>query len=231
MNSSGKMGEGRGERKLLAVEASTECCSVALRVGGQVFERSTLEPRAHARWILPWARELLAEAGISYKQLDGLVVSRGPGGFTSLRIGLGIVQGIALAHDLPVHPVSSLETLAASADPDCKAERLLTLLDARMGEVYAAWYRAVDGKHERIGNEQLLAPNRLVAPDHEGWLAVGPGSAAYDQQISEAPGQRIAISEQLTWPHATALLRLAESVAPVPGHQLTPVYLRDHVTG
>ncbi len=216
---------------LLAIESSTECCSVALRVGDDVLERSVIEPRAHARLILPWAEELLGEAGIRWSGLDGLVVSRGPGGFTSLRIGLGIVQGIALAHDLPVRPVSSLATLAASADPDYKAERLLALLDARMGEVYAAWYHSVSGQHKRIGEEQLLAPNRLVAPDLESWLAAGPGAAAYSQQITEALGQQITISEQRPWPQAAALLHLADSVAPVPGHQLTPIYLRDHVTG
>ncbi len=216
---------------LLAIESSTECCSVALRVGDDILERSAIEPRSHARLILPWAQELLSEAGIKWSGLDALVVSRGPGGFTSLRIGLGIVQGIALAHDLPVHPVSSLATLAASADPDYKAERLLALLDARMGEVYAAWYHTVDGQHKRIGKEQLLAPALLAAPDHEPWLAVGPGSAVYSLKITEALGQQIAISEQRSWPQATALLHLADSVAPVPGHQLTPVYLRDQVTG
>jgi tRNA threonylcarbamoyladenosine biosynthesis protein TsaB len=216
---------------LLAIESSTECCSLALRVGDEIFSRSVVEPRAHARLILPWTEELLAEAGIGFGQLDALAVSRGPGSFTSLRIGLGIVQGIALAHDLPVHAVSSLDVLAESADPDTNCPRLLALLDARMGEVYAAWYRSDGARRERIGEEQLLRPDQLSAPDSSRWNATGPGARAFGQVISQRLGEQIGFIVDDSWPQATALLRLAGTVEAVPGYRLEPTYLRDQVTG
>lgn len=216
---------------LLAIESSTEACSVALRVGDEILSRSVLEPRAHARLILPWAGELLAEAGIGFGQIDALAVSRGPGSFTSLRIGLGIVQGIALAHDLPVHAVSSLDVLAASADPEANSPRLLALLDARMGEVYAAWYRSEKGQHERIGEEKLLSPEQLEAPDTNRWNATGPGARAFHDVIVQRFGEQIGFIIDDSWPQATALLRLASTVEAVPGHRLEPAYLRDQVTG
>jgi tRNA threonylcarbamoyladenosine biosynthesis protein TsaB len=218
----------------LAIESSTESCSVALQAGGEIAERWVVQPQGHAKTILPWAGELLAEAGLSYVQLDRLVVARGPGGFTSLRIGLGIVQGLALAHDLPVHPVSSLKALAESADPERTHSRLLALFDARMGEVYAAWYEQSDAGRSRIGEEQLCAPDALRAPDESAWFAVGPGVTSFRETLRSNYGDRLQlpdVDDDTIWPRATALLRLAGTVPAVAGHEITPTYLRDQVTG
>lgn len=209
----------------LAMETSTENCSVALQVGDQVLTRESVEARAHARLLLPWASELLAEAGIGYSALDSLAVSRGPGGFTSLRIGLGVIQGIALAHDLPVHPVSSLDALAINIAGSSPNRPLLALLDARMGEVYAAWYGA-DGK--RIDEESLLAPDKLAARHGSSWLAAGPGARAY-ADILLRQGFELPDSDT-SWPDARAVLHLADSTPAVAGFEIQPVYLRDQVT-
>jgi tRNA threonylcarbamoyladenosine biosynthesis protein TsaB len=218
----------------LAIESSTESCSVALQAGEQVLERWVVQPQGHAKTILPWAGELLAEAGLGYAQLDRLVVARGPGGFTSLRIGLGIVQGLALAQDLPVHPVSSLESLAESADPERTHPRLLALFDARMGELYAAWYEQSAAARSRIGDEQLCAPDELTFPDESSWFAVGPGVTSFRDTLRSNFGERLHmpdIDDDTIWPMASALLRLADTVPAVAGHEITPTYLRDQVTG
>lgn len=218
----------------LAIESSTECCSVALDVDGEVRERLAIEPRAHAQRILPWARELLDEAGIGFADLDGLVVSRGPGGFTSLRIGLGIAQGLALAHDIPVHPVSSLDTLAQTADPESRSTHLLALLDARMGEAYAAWFTVQNDQRARIGDELLVPPDQLQCPSPGPWQAVGPGAASFHEILKATLGSSVVLPTSdapAVWPAARALLSLADTTPPVPGHQVTPTYLRDQVTG
>jgi tRNA threonylcarbamoyladenosine biosynthesis protein TsaB len=213
----------------LAIETSTENCSVALQSGQSVLNRDSVEPRAHARLILPWARELLTEAGIGFGGLDSLVVGRGPGGFTSLRIGLGIVQGLALAHDLPVYPVSSLDALALDIARDHPDRNILAVLDARMGEVYAAWYQPSSSGPQRIGEERLLAPNALAAVDGSDWLAAGPGARAH-AGILTAAGFELPGSDQ-TWPDARAVLELSRYAEPVAAHGIEPVYLRDQVTG
>ena len=124
--------------KVLAFETSTEACAVALHVDGRTLERFELAPRRHAELALPWADALLAEAGVSRAQLDAVAVGRGPGAFTGVRLGIGLAQGIALALDLPVVPVSTLQVLALRAP--AHADKVLACIDARMGEVYAAAY-------------------------------------------------------------------------------------------
>ncbi|MCA1778895.1 MAG: tRNA (adenosine(37)-N6)-threonylcarbamoyltransferase complex dimerization subunit type 1 TsaB, partial [Xanthomonadaceae bacterium] len=149
---------------LLAIEAATEACSVGLEVNGAWLQRSSHEPRAHGRLLVPWVEELLAEAGLGFADLDAIAVDRGPGGFTSLRLGLSVAQGIALAHDLPVHPVSSLASLALAACPESGfSGRMLAAIDARMGEIYAGWFDFENGLPILPGREMLVVPGRIEA--------------------------------------------------------------------
>ena len=99
--------------RLLAIETSTEACSIAVWVDGDVRERHELAPRRHTQLALPWAEALLAEAGIARAQLDAIAVGRGPGAFTGVRLGIALAQGIALALDRPLLPVSTLAVLAS----------------------------------------------------------------------------------------------------------------------
>ncbi|MBY6205085.1 tRNA (adenosine(37)-N6)-threonylcarbamoyltransferase complex dimerization subunit type 1 TsaB [Halomonas denitrificans] len=215
--------------KRLAIETAFETCSVALDIDGEVRARSRTEPRAHGRLLLPFVDELLAEAGIVLGELDALVVDRGPGSFTSLRIGLGVAQGLAMAHDLPVHPVSSLAMIAAAGrDPDGPGP-VLAAMDARMGEVYAAIYRFDDGRAELQGREVLCAPGDLPDP---GGPARGAGSAFEvhgDRLPASIVGELASIRADVR-PDAGVLLQLGAHVEPVAAHELVPVYLRDRVT-
>ncbi|WP_122780281.1 tRNA (adenosine(37)-N6)-threonylcarbamoyltransferase complex dimerization subunit type 1 TsaB, partial [Pseudomonas viridiflava] len=139
--------------KLLPFETSTEASSLALHVDGNVQERFELAPRRHAELALPWAEQLLAEAGISRRQLDAIAVGRGPGAFTGVRLAIGIAQGIALALDLPVLAISTLQVLALRAPAE--ATHVLACIDARMGEVYA-------GLFERQGEALLMLGSEVV---------------------------------------------------------------------
>ncbi|MGH8118461.1 MAG: tRNA (adenosine(37)-N6)-threonylcarbamoyltransferase complex dimerization subunit type 1 TsaB, partial [Rhodanobacteraceae bacterium] len=124
---------------LLAIETATEACSVALLHHDALIDRSELAPRRHAELVLPMADELLAEAGIARTQLDAVAMGRGPGAFTGVRLAVSVAQGLALALDIPVVPVSSLAVLAMQAPRNGAA--ILAAIDARRAEIYAGAFR------------------------------------------------------------------------------------------
>jgi len=124
---------------LLAIDTSTEACSAALSCNGDINSRFELAPQRHVELILPMVNELMSDAQLSLKQLDGLAFCRGPGAFTGVRIATSVVQGLAFAADLPVMSVSSLAALAQGViDESCP---IIAAIDARMGEIYAATYQ------------------------------------------------------------------------------------------
>jgi len=215
---------------ILALETATPMCSVALLTGRDTLERAELAPRGHATLLLPWIAELLAEAGLGYADLDRIAVGRGPGGFTSLRIGLSIAQGIALAHDLPVSPVSSLAALARAADPLGEHDRILVLIDARMDEVFAGWFRRSEQGLRLEGEERVLPPARLQRPDQAAWLVAGSGLQAYPEAVRCALAGGIAAERPAVWPGARQVLELGLAVQAVPAWAVEPVYVRDDVT-
>ena len=101
--------------KFLAVETATECCSVALSCDGEIIGESELAPLRHNEIVLSMCERVLAKAEVGLAQLDGIAFGCGPGAFTGVRLAASITQGIALAQDLPVVPVSSLAALAQAA--------------------------------------------------------------------------------------------------------------------
>ncbi len=216
---------------LLAIETATESCSVALAIDGELRERAALAPRGHAELLLPWVSELLAEGGVSLQNLDALAFGRGPGSFTSLRIGIGVTQGLAWGADIPVVPVSSLQSAAQAAARE-GVNAAIVALDARMNEVYSGAFR-LDGQRlmQPVGKEIVCAPEQVATPDAGGWSGVGNGFALYPQ-LSELSNSLEALYTD-TWPSASAIITLARAWldlnTPLPAEQAQPVYLRDKV--
>lgn len=216
--------------KLLAIETATEACSVAVHVDGAVIERFEIAPRRHAELTLPWAGQLLAEAGISRRQLDAVAISRGPGAFTGVRLAIAIAQGIALAIDRPLLAVSTLQTLALRAPVG--QQQVLAAIDARMGEVYAGRFACVDGQWQAIDAEQVMPPQAL-ALEGQGWFGVGTGFAAVDGALVQSAGAALAGVDAGALPHAADVASLAvaawargEAIAP---ERVEPAYLRNNV--
>ena len=216
--------------RLLAFETSTEACSVAVYVDGQVHERFEVAPRRHTELALPWAEALLAEAGIARSQLDAIAVGRGPGAFTGVRLAIAVAQGIALALDLPVVPVSTLAALAMRAG----GERRVAAIDARMGEVYLGTFaRQADGGLCALADEVVVAPDLAILPEAGGWIGVGTGFAAADGALRARFGDRLLEVDAAVLPHAAdvatlAALAFARGEAQAP-ERIEPAYLRDNV--
>ncbi|UHQ24231.1 tRNA (adenosine(37)-N6)-threonylcarbamoyltransferase complex dimerization subunit type 1 TsaB [Lysobacter sp. 5GHs7-4] len=233
--------------KLLAFETATEVCSVALWIDGEVRERHELAPRRHAELSLPWAEQLLADAGLRKSQLDAIALGRGPGAFTGVRLAIAIGQGIALALDRPIVAVSTLATLALQArtssssaidvgrdDGAAAPARVLASIDARMGEIYTGAFELRDGDAFALSAEAVLAPEAATLPDErDGWLGVGTGFGAAEGALARHFQGRFAGIDAAALPHAADLARLAvaayargEALAP---ERVEPAYLRNNV--
>jgi len=217
--------------RLLAIETATEACTVALWVDGAVRERFEVAPRRHAELVLPMADALLAEAGIGKRQLDAIAVGRGPGAFTGIRLAIAIAQGLALALDRPVLPVSTLAVLAQGGAGH--GLPVLALVDARMGEVYAgAFDIARDGLVVPRGAESVSAPQDVV-PSAARFVGVGTGFGAHAGVLEARFGSALAQVAPDALPRAADLARLAArdlaAGLGVDALDAQPVYLRDKV--
>lgn len=125
---------------LLAIEAASDSCSVALHINDRVIERTEAAPRMHSRLLYPMLNALMQEAGIVPKQLDAVVFGKGPGSFTGLRIAAATAQGIGFACDLPLIGISTLQAMAQQARTEQTADSVLAIMDARMSELYVGCY-------------------------------------------------------------------------------------------
>lgn len=217
---------------ILALDTAAKACSVALQAGGHIIERIEAAPRRHAASLLPMAEACLAEAGLKLGDLDAVAFGRGPGSFTGLRIATGVTQGIAFGAGLPVVPVSNLAAGAAAALRLHCWRRVLVAYDARMGEVYAGWFRqGPDGLPEAIGAETLSRPEALAAPaDGKGWYGAGSAFAAWPALAAQL---ELEAADANLEPQARDLLRIAAAALArgeaVAAEDALPVYLREQV--
>lgn len=215
---------------LLALDTSTEACSVALLHDGRVLSRHEVIPRLHAQRLLPMVQELVAEAGIVLSAVDAIAFGRGPGAFTGIRIAIGVVQGLAFALERPVLPVSDLAVIAQRAWREHGAERVAVAIDARMDEVYWGCYQLDGAEMSLAGSEAVLPPEQVGLPRSSaaGWFGAGTGWG-YRHRM---PVQCSALDASLL-PHARDLLVLAQPAwargEAVAAELAQPVYLRDNV--
>jgi tRNA threonylcarbamoyladenosine biosynthesis protein TsaB len=217
---------------VLALDAATEACSVALLSGDALIGRSSEGGRTHARRILGMVDEVLAEAGMALSMLDGIAASIGPGAFTGVRISVAVAQGLAFGADLAAVGITTLEALAYRVVRN-GATGALACLDARMGEVY---WGCFDADAERglaaAGPARVGPPTSVVLPRTRGYRGIGRGFEAYPA-LAALPGLEIDPKDRRALPDAREFaglgalrLGLGEGLDPA---DLRPLYLRDKV--
>jgi len=231
----------------LVLDTSTEWCSAALWLDGRVEARRVLAEQRHSSLLLPMLDELLRESALGLRQLDGIAYGAGPGSFTGLRIACAVTQGLALGADLPVVGVSTLESIAEQTGADrvlrqdrpegerlaaCPS-RVLTVLDARMAEVYWAAYRREGDGWQAVVEPQLALPESVAVPDGDGWVGAGNGFVALREVLRPRLAARLARIDDTLMPDAAAMAPLAaRAFARGEGMDAAlaaPVYLRDKV--
>ena len=214
--------------KVLGIDTATERCSVALRVGGRSIERAVDTARGHAEIVLPMVEEVLKEAGLTLKELDGIAYGRGPGAFTGVRVTIGVVQGLAFGAQLATVGISNLAAVAQQvAKPHAK---VLVCMDARMSEVYWGVFAADAGGIVGIEtSERVSSPDQVQAEAPS--ILAGTGFRAYADLQARFPEAEVYDS---VLPHAREIAALGETELRAgrskPAAQAQPTYLRDRVT-
>ena len=229
----------------LALETSTDSLSLAVARGDQSSSHTRAGGPQASLHTLPQIQALMAQAGLRYADLDAVVFGRGPGAFTGLRTACSVAQGLAFGADVPVLPIDTLLALAEEArhaaqlagtpDVACESElvRVLSVLDARMDQVYVAAYEHGQGGWQCVQEAALHSPDALSWPAHwhtgEPFIAAGNAWGTY---AGRWPATLTAAQVQAL-PTASALLRLApvawaQGMA-VPAEQALPLYIRDKV--
>ena len=224
--------------RILAIETSTEYCSVALWQDGTLNERCERVGQKHSEVLLGMVDGVLREAGCTVQEVDGIAFGKGPGSFTGVRIACGVAQGLAFGADLKVVGVCTLHALAEATGQD----KVIAALDARMGELYFAAYEKRDGAWRTVIEPCLCTAQSAPAVAGSGWFGCGSGFALDSPTPTPPPegeGLKVRYGAQLCGvaaqavPQAAAIARLA-----VPefaqGHAVDaalalPLYLRDKV--
>ena len=223
----------------LAIESATPMASVALLNEGTVLAQEQGPPgQHHSENLLPMVDRALLAADVGLSEVDCFAISIGPGAFTSLRIGLATLKGLAFGRDQPVAAVSTLQALALSAKRAGRIEGggpiIVPMLDARRGEVYAAAYdedSLSQAEAVEVLPSSVYSAAALVGALPKGGLFVGEGAAVVASSDVALDTDRFSVeSGQPSVPHAVAVAILGraciEAGRGVLADSLVPRYVR-----
>lgn len=217
---------------LLAIETSSDACSVALDLDGTVSAEHVVKPREHTQILLPMIRSLLDASRLKPADLNAVVLGNGPGSFIGMRIGASVAQGIAFAAGIQIAPVSSLAAIAMAAVVEVNTTTVAVVQDARMNEVYLGEFGVDDdGLPQLIGEEQICAVGRLPLKGGNP-LAAGAGWQRYPELREHNEDQVSQIAEilrpraQFLLPFARSIVAAGNTIAP---DKLLPSYVRGKV--
>jgi tRNA threonylcarbamoyladenosine biosynthesis protein TsaB len=215
--------------KLLAFDTSTEYLSLALLNGESIATFDILAGQSHSQLILPQIQNLLSDAGLQLKDIDGLAFGAGPGSFTGVRIAAGVAQGLGFGANLPVASICTLMALAQASG----ASKVVACLDARMGEVYHAVYvKNANGWHAEC-EPGLYKPDAVPAIEGNDWVGAGSGWQAYAEVLGHAYRGQVNNTLPELLPTASSILQLAQPIfasgQAMPAAEAMPVYIRNRV--
>ena len=222
---------------VLGIDTATQVASVGiLRTGEVLAEESRHERANHTETLLPLISKVLTQAGVTLPEIMGIGVSIGPGSFTGLRIGVASAKGLAYQSGLPIAGISTLEANAACAGDFVGT--VASMIDARKGDVYLAFFRNRDDRLSRVTTDRLLPLESAVewlcdfcATEREPMLLLGDGAILHERALRGALGPRFEIAPATVYPTIAAQVarlgetRLRAGCADDPG-ALTPIYVQ-----
>ncbi|OCG03212.1 tRNA (adenosine(37)-N6)-threonylcarbamoyltransferase complex dimerization subunit type 1 TsaB [Gilliamella sp. wkB112] len=216
---------------ILAIDTSTEACSVALLYRNEITHDFIISVRDHTQQILPMIDKILRQSNCALSQVDAIAFGQGPGSFTGVRIGIGVAQGLALGVDKPMIGVSTLMTLAQGVYRTQQANSVVAAIDARMNEVYLGQYQLVNNQWQAVIPECVIAPERIVEQVKQvsiNYYSAGTGWQTYPNMLTNIQQSDILL------PQAQDLVMIAnhkwQNNQIISVEDVEPTYLRNEVT-
>lgn len=213
----------------LALESSAKAASVAVFEDERMLAFSIQNAGlTHSRTLLPMAEDMLKNLGKTTGDLDRVAVSRGPGSFTGLRIGLAEAKGLCWALQIPAVGVSTLEAMAYGG-PVLDGQMLCCCMDARRGQVYNALFTVEGGKPMRLTEDRAISIRELeseLVARQEPWILLGDGAELCYNELDREQVTVFMAPEPLRLQNARGVALTAMDKAPVSADELLPVYLR-----
>ena len=222
---------------LLAIDTSTQMLSIALHDGAALVAENTLRAgRQHSALLAPLIDQIMTQVGVGADNLTALAVSVGPGSYTGARIGVALAKGMAAARDLPLVPLTTLETIVAAQSGRQSDRLLIATVAAGRNRVIWASYRQSGGAWIEQRAPQISSWGQLLAACKRPIVISGEISAAACQEIHAAQDEEARIQvlpaaerlrragflAELAWRR----LREADAADMFPADQVMPIYLR-----
>ncbi|MDR3491171.1 MAG: tRNA (adenosine(37)-N6)-threonylcarbamoyltransferase complex dimerization subunit type 1 TsaB [Gammaproteobacteria bacterium] len=220
--------------KILAIDTSSNACSVALLDNEDIESLHKIAPIAQAQLVLPMVQELMQEAKIQLQHLDAIAFGCGPGSFTGLRIAASVAQGLAFAAEVPLIKISSLASIAQHVFQERNWNKLLVAVDARMQEIYYGAYEInSEGFAELKGEEKVCSANQIPLHKNQDWYGVGDAWGIYSEIMELHLGFKPLDLDITCLPHAASIALLARNKLLKKEfcsfEDAVPVYLRNNV--
>lgn len=221
---------------ILQIETATTMCSVALSANGKLLALKELNERnVHASQITLFIDEVMKMAGKDYKELDAVAVSKGPGSYTGLRIGVSTAKGLCFALDIPLISVDTLESMASGfmqEYPDTGGASLLCpMIDARRMEVYTAIYDADMNQIEPVSAKILHEQTFDKYLDENKVIVFGDGASKSQPLYSTHPNYRFEEFENSAAHLGSRALRKFQQGEVEDLAYFEPFYLKDFIAG
>lgn len=221
--------------KILSIECSALPCSAAISEDGKIISSKFLNNGlTHSQTLMPMVEEVLDEAKLSLKDIDGFAVSAGPGSFTGIRIGISAIKGLAAAEKKPCAAVSTLKAMAENyRDTNCI---VCAVMDARCNQVYNANFEIENGNIKRLCDDRALMCQELyeeiknISQNEKKYvIIVGDGAKLFYEYVKELSNVEIAEENRL-YQNACGVAAAAEEIFnkgnSISPNELLPVYLR-----
>ncbi|MCB0453788.1 MAG: tRNA (adenosine(37)-N6)-threonylcarbamoyltransferase complex dimerization subunit type 1 TsaB [Aequorivita sp.] len=216
---------------ILCLETATTNCSVAIAVDGKIkaIREENSQKFSHAEKLHVFIEAVLEEAKIDKKNLDAVAVSKGPGSYTGLRIGVSAAKGLCFALDIPLISTLTLEVLAQQVQ--CENCYVIPLLDARRMEVYSCVFNA-EKKQIRETKAEILNENSFsdFLKEHK-TIFIGDGAVKFEAICKNES----AIFQNGLFPSSADMARLAEAKYKISDIEnvayFEPFYLKEFILG